>query len=176
MTKNDDSSRSPARRGGGALLWLVVLIPLATVVAGIGTVVIAVRSGSTDAVIDPVRRTAQVQDSDLRADRQAARLGLSGQGRLDPGTGAVRLSLAGQPGHDGPLRLTLAHPVRRSEDREFDLVPAGDGSWLGRLADIDLDHDWNLLLAAADGSWRLVGRLAAASDGFELMPALPADG
>ena len=92
MKPIDDSTRPSGPRSGGPLLWLVVLIPLATVVAGIGTVVIATRTGSTDAVIDPVRRTAQVQDSDLRADREAARLGLSGRAGVDAGTGAVRLS------------------------------------------------------------------------------------
>ncbi|MBX3725357.1 MAG: FixH family protein [Xanthomonadales bacterium] len=176
MNANDDSSRSSGPRSGGAMLWLVVLIPLATVVAGISTVVIATRTGSTDAVIDPVRRTAQVQDSDLRADREAARLGLSGQASLDPQTGAVRLSLAGDAAGAGRLQLTLAHPVRRSEDRDFELVPGGAGVWLGRLDGIDLEHDWNLLLATADGGWRLVGRLTAGSDGFELAAALPADG
>lgn len=176
MKAMDDPSRNTGPRSGGVLLWLVVLIPFATVVAGIATVVIATRTGSTDAVIDPVRRTAQVQDSDLRADRAAARLRLSGRASLDPRTGAVRLALAGDGGAADPLRLTLAHPVRRSEDREFQLVPGGPGIWLGRLEGVDLAHDWNLLLASPDGTWRLVGRLAAGGDGFELAAALPADG
>lgn len=175
MKPIDDSTRPSGPRSGGPLLWLVVLIPLATVVAGISTVVIATRTGSTDAVIDPVRRTAQVQDSDLRADREAARLGLSGRAGVDAGTGAVRLSLAGDAAA-GRLQLTLAHPVRRSEDRSFELVPGGAGVWLGRLDGIDLGHDWNLLLAPPDGRWRLVGRLAAGSDAFELAAALPGDG
>lgn len=176
MNTTRTPSDPPAGRGGGALLWLVVAIPLASVVAGIATVVVASRTGSTDAVIDPVRRTAQVQDSDLRADRQAARLGLAARAGVDAGTGAVRLVLQGAPDGTGPLRLVLAHPVRRSADLELDLVPAGDGTWLGRIAGVDLGHDWNLLLAPPDGAWRLVGRLAAGSDGFELAAALPAGG
>jgi hypothetical protein len=148
-------------RSAGAILWLVVLIPLATVVAGISTVVLSVRSGSTDAVIDPGTRTAQVQDRDLRG------------GRIDPATGALRLQLDGDSAGAGTLALTLAHPTRGSLDARIDLVAAGDGIWLGRL-DVDRSHDWNLLLTAAPAHWRLVGRLDANAGRFSLAPALSA--
>jgi hypothetical protein len=162
-------------RSAGAILWLVVLIPLATVVAGISTVVLSVRSGSTDAVIDPVTRTAQVQDRDLRGDRQALERGLSARGRIDPDTGAVRLQLGGHGDGDGvgTLTLTLAHPTRGSLDARIDLVAAGDGAWLGRL-DVDRSHDWNLLLTGSPSQWRLVGRLDANAGSFSLAPALSA--
>lgn len=158
-------------RGAGAILWLVVLIPLATVVAGISTVVLSVRSGSTDAVIDPVTRTAQVQDRDLRGDRRAVDLRLAGSGSIDPASGAVRLQLQGDAGGADALALTLAHPTRGSLDARVDLVAAGDGIWLGRL-DVDLGHDWNLLLTGSPEHWRLVGRLDAGSQTFSLAPAL----
>jgi hypothetical protein len=160
-------------RGAGAILWLVVLIPLATVVAGISTVVLSVRSGSTDAVIDPVTRTAQIQDRDLRGDQLAGTLRLAAIGSIDPASGAVRLQLQGDAGGVDALALTLAHPTRGSLDARLDLVAAGDGIWLGRLA-ADRSHDWNLLLTAAPAHWRLVGRLDAGAAQFSLAPALPA--
>lgn len=160
-------------RGAGAILWLVVLIPLATVVAGVGTVVLSVRSGSTDAVIDPVTRTAQVQDRDLRGDRRALDLQLAASGSIDPASGAVRLQLQGDADGAEALALTLAHPTRGSLDARLDLVAAGDGLWLGRL-DIDRSHDWNLLLTGSPAHWRLVGRLDAGAAAFSLAPALPA--
>lgn len=160
-------------RGAGPMLWLVVLIPLATVVAGITTVVLSVRSGSTDAVIDPVTRTAQVQDRDLRGDRLAGELQLSASGRIDPASGAVRLQLLGDSDGAGDLVLTLAHPTRGSLDARIELVAAGNGTWLGRL-EADRSHDWNLLLTGTPGPWRLVGRLDAGAADFALAPALPA--
>jgi hypothetical protein len=176
MNRNDPASEAAIDtrpRGAGAILWLVVLIPLATVVAGVSTVVLSVRSGSTDAVIDPVTRTAQVQDRDLRGDRRANDLGLSASGRIDAGTGAVRIALAGELDAAQALTLTLAHPTRGSLDARIDLVAAGDGRWLGRL-DVDRSHDWNLLLTASPAGWRLVGRLDAGAAGFSLAPALSA--
>ncbi len=160
-------------RAAGPMLWLVLLIPALTVVAGISTVVIAVHSGSADAVIDPVRRTAQVQDRDLRADRQAAELGLGAQARFDPETGALRLQLEGRPAVDAPLHLHVAHPVRGSLDLDVVLAPIGDGAWLGRLHPFDASHDWNLVLRPEDDAWRLIGRMSAGADGFRLHPALP---
>ena len=56
---------------------LVLAIPAATIVAGITTLVVSLRTGSIDAVIDPVTRTAQVQDRELAADQQAVALGLA---------------------------------------------------------------------------------------------------
>lgn len=163
------------RKGPGPLLWLVLLIPLATIVAGISTVIIASRSGSADAVIDPVRRTAQVQDRDLRADHRALELGLAAQGTLDPETGAVRVHLEGVAVDGSPVHLHIAHPVRGSLDVDLTLVPAGSGAWLGRLDEFDAGHDWNLVLRPEDDAWRLVGRLTADEPGFELNPAFSAD-
>ena len=45
------------------MMWLVVGLPIAAVVAGVALIVISLRSGSVDAVIDPVERTAQMQVS-----------------------------------------------------------------------------------------------------------------
>ncbi len=165
-------SEKPSRvRQAGPLLWLVIAVPVATIVAGITTIVLSVRSGSTDAVIDPVRRTAQVQDREMAADQQAIALALIAHGSRDADTGAIQVQLSGN--HDAPATLGLAvlHPVRGSEDQRIDLVAAGSGRWLGRL-DVDAGHDWNLELTPADGSWRLVGRWRANQDGFELLPAL----
>jgi hypothetical protein len=167
----DDPGPDGTPRSAGAILWLVVLIPLATVVAGISTVVLSVRSGSTDAVIDPVTRTAQVQDRDLRGDRRAVEHGLSASGRIDPSTGALQVRLEGDVGDTGALALILAHPTRGSLDDRVDLVAAGDGTWLGRL-DVDRSHDWNLLLTGTPAHWRLVGRLDAGAQAFSLTPAL----
>lgn len=153
------------------MLWLVIAIPLLTVLAGITTVAIASVSGSSDAVIDPVRRTAQVQDRALAGDRMAAHLKLAAVGTIDAATGALQLTLEAAPSADERLALTFAHPVRASQDRSVILVPDGVRGWLGR-AEIDAGHDWNLVLTPAGESWRLVGRFRAGQTRFELQPAL----
>lgn len=169
----NSATESHGPRSAGAMLWLVLLIPALTVVAGISTVAIASRTGSADAVIDPVRRTAQVQDRDLRGDRHAADLGLSARADVDISTGALRLYIDGKPAVDAPLHLHVAHPARRSQDLDLTLVPAGDGAWLGRLHPFDSGHHWNLVLRPENDTWRLVGRLGAGADEFQLEPAVP---
>lgn len=165
------SNKSFGPRQAGPLLWLVIAVPLATIIAGIVTITLSVRSGSTDAVIDPVRRTAQVQDREMVADQQAAARALVASGSRDADTGAIQISLSGDHGAPPMLGLAVLHPVRGSEDQRIDLVAAGDGRWLGRI-EVDAGHDWNLELAPPDGGWRLVGRWQANQPRFEMRPAL----
>jgi uncharacterized protein len=155
------------------MVWLVIGIPFATVIAGISTVATAFNVGNVDSVIDPVKRTGKMQEFKMSGDREAARLGLLAEGQIDADTHALRLRLAGDLPTAATLKLTFAHPVRTSEDRTTVVVAHGATDFLGR-AEIELDHDWNLILAPEDGSWRLVGRFEAHAERFQLMPALPA--
>ena len=155
------------------MVWLVIVIPFATVIAGISTVVKAFSVGNVDSVIDPVKRTGKMQEFKMTGDREAARLGLLAEGLIDADTHALRLRLAGDLPSAASLTLTFAHPVRTSEDHTTVVVAHGATDFLGR-AEIELDHDWNLILAPEDGSWRLIGRFEAHAERFELRPALPA--
>lgn len=153
------------------MLWLVIALPLAAVVAGISTVVIAVRAGGADSVSDAVRRTAQVQVADLAADRRAADLGLSATLDIDRETGALRVALAGDDAvRPERLRLAVTHPTAAADDVVLPLLRQGD-IWLGRFGG-DLGHDWKLVLAPEDGRWRLVARLPAGTSAARLLPAL----
>ena len=161
-------------RQAGPLLWLVLAIPAATIVAGITTLVVSLRTGSIDAVIDPVTRTAQVQDRELAADQQAVALGLAGTGSYQADTGAIAVNLTGDRDTQAAgtsLELAVLHPARGSLDHRVPLVAAGNGRWLGRVQ-IDASHDWNLQLGDPEGSWRLVGRITANEPDFQLRPAL----
>lgn len=160
-------------RDAGILAWLVIALPLSSVVAGITTLVIAARAGSADAVIDPVRRTAQIQEHDLAADRRTTAFGLAAQlTRSGSGDGiVVRIQGALPPAE--ALTLTLAHPLAGSMDRRIQLRRDGDRRYVSTQA-VSADHDWNMQLAPADGNWRLVGRLIQDHDALELHPALTA--
>ena len=86
------------------MVWLVVALPLASVVAGIALLVIAARSGSNDAVADPVQRTAQIQVADLGSDALARQLRLTAILRTDANLVEV-LPVTGEFQRDAPLRL-----------------------------------------------------------------------
>ena len=151
------------------MVWLVVALPLSVVVAGFSTLAIAINAGGTDASRDRVQRTAQIQITDLAADRLASQLGLHGQLVIDAGSGAVRLTLAAMPS-DAPARLELqlSHPIDADRDQQLSLVRAGD-AWLGRI-DPARDHDWQMTLSPRDQRWRLLGRLRAGQSATELRP------
>lgn len=151
------------------MVWLVAALPIASVIAGVSLLVISVRSGSADAVADPVQRTAQIQVSDLGPDERARQLHLTAIVRL--GTGLVEvLPVTGEFDRATPLRIALRHPTLASADRELLLQPTELG-WRGRI-DLGDTHDWNLQVSAGDGTWRLRGRMPKGQRAAHMKPAV----
>ena len=151
------------------MMWVVLGIPLASIVAGVGLVVVSVRSGSADAVMDKVGRVSQIQTTDLGPDEAAAKLGLSAVLRVEDGIVEV-LPATGRFDTGVALRLDLEHPTRQAEDLHLELQPAGPG-WRVAQA-VDGSHDWVARLRPVDGSWRLQGRLPKGQHAARLAPSL----
>ena len=151
------------------LMWLVIGLPLASVVAGIALVVIASRSGGTDVVRDQVRRVSQIQTADIGPDARARSLGLSAVLRAGDDVLEV-IPATGEFARTAPLRLLLQHPSREAEDVELELVPRDTGWRAGHT--LDTGHDWVVQLAPSDGAWRLHGRLPRAQQAARLAPSL----
>lgn len=152
------------------MVWLMMALPAAAVVAGLSTLAIAVRSSGDDAVPESVRRTAQVQEADLAADRQAANRQLRAQLQVTRDTGAVQVSITGDAIADDRVELHFVHATDGARDAVAILVRSGT-VWLGRV-EAPLDRPWALTLSASDGGWRLQGRLPSGQDRALLEPAL----
>lgn len=151
------------------VMWLVVALPLAAVLASALLITMAIRSGGDDAVADPVRRTSQIQETDLGPDATAQSLGLSAVLRIEPNLLEV-LPATGEFDRGAPLLLNLRHPTRASDDLALRLVPSANGWRLARhIAD---DHDWRVQLQPGNGAWRLLGRLPKGQRATRLAPAL----
>ncbi|GAB3512612.1 FixH family protein [Pseudoxanthomonas daejeonensis] len=165
----NDSPETRASTWRNPVMWLVVGLPLLSIVAGVGLLVIATRTGGADAVNDPVRRVAQIQTTDLGPDAEAGKRGLSAVLRVEDGIVEV-LPATGDFVRGQPLRLVLEHPARKAEDLHLELVPEGPG-WRLQQA-VDPQHDWVVQLQAADGSWRLHGRLPKQQHAARLAPSL----
>jgi hypothetical protein len=151
------------------ILWLVIGLPLAAVIAGIGMVVVAQRSGGADTVTDEVKRVAQIQTTDLGPDQRALQLKLSAVVRSGKGVIEV-IPVAGDYDRRATLTLALRHPARAELDLRIALAPTATG-W--RVDDkLDLGHDWNVQLEPSDRSWRLQGRWPAGQQATYLRPAL----
>lgn len=152
------------------IVWLVVVLVGAAVVGGVVMVIVA-GNGSGDAVADPVRRTAQIQTTDLGPDGVAKREKLSAVVRSDVEHGLVEvLPVSGEFDRLAPLRLNLVHPARASEDRILHLQPTELG-WRADTA-VDDSHDWNIQLGPENARWRLQGRLPKGQQATHLHPAV----
>lgn len=157
----------PHQRRFNPVLWLVVGIPAATVVAGVWTLMLAAGDSATDSHPDRVRRTAQVQEASLEADQAAAREGLAARVRI--GADHVLVTVLPTAGTHAPM-LMLRHPIESSLDRELPLSPY-PGGWRGS-GSLAAGHGWQLQLVSADGRWRLVGRYRPGDTEMMLRPAL----
>lgn len=163
------SERSALRE---PMVWLMLGLPAASVVAGIALLVAAVRSGGADEVSDKVQRTAQVQVTELGPDARAQAMQLSVVLRVEDSAVEI-LPVNGAFARDHTLELTLSHPTDATRDRHMILRPSGSG-W--RIAtDVRAGHDWITQLAPADGQWRLRGRIKTGQRAAYLRPAISGD-
>ena len=160
-----NDARSPWRN---PIVWLVAGIPAASIVAGVGLLIVAVRQPN-DAIPDSVRRTAQIQVADLGADARAQAAGLRALLRIDGGMFDV-VPVAGSFDRTERLTMLLRHPTREAFDRRVELVPT-DYGWRARI-DVDLSNAWNVELASGAARWRLLGRLPKSQRATLLQPSL----
>ncbi len=164
----DDKQRHPLRE---PIVWLVIALPLAAVVASLWLVVLSSRGGSIDSVADQVQRTGQIQTTDLGPDERAAQRKLGAVLQSDEGVLRV-FPAGGRFDRSQALRLTLLHP----QDEDADVVLALQPDKLGWHVEHapDTAHDWNVQLGDAAGTWRLRGRLPRGQHATHLGPALEA--
>lgn len=151
------------------MMWLVIALPLASVIAGVILLGLAFRD-SSDSVGDVVQRTAQMQVSDLGPDARARDLRLSAIIRIDEGYVEV-LPVTGDFDRTQPLRVLLRHPTEAAADIELQAMPSDNG-WRAD-AEFSTDaHDWKLELMPEGRPWRLQGRLPRGQRAAHVKPAL----
>lgn len=170
MTSRDMNGQGQgARPSRNPMVWLMVGLPLAAVVAGLSTLYIAVKSGGSDAIPEDVRRTAQVQTVELGADEAAAKRKLSAVLSVQEDAIEV-LPATGDFDRGKPLVLLLQHPIEAAKDVTLTLAPTAAG-WRAE-AKVAVDHAWRVRLGDADETWRIRGRLPSGQRGTLLRPAL----
>ena len=136
------------------MLWLVIGLPSAVIVAALATLAIAIESGGSDAIPDKVRRTAQIQTTELGPDERAATLKLSAVLSVHTGDGEAALELLPASGalfDSASDEGRALRPVQRSPDLARDrrrraLQRAGNAA--SRAALLQHDHDGGALFGA----------------------------
>lgn len=166
----DDSDRARQSPWRNPMVWLMVGFPLAAVVAGTATLLIAIDAGGSDAIPDAVRRTAQVQTVELGPDERAAERRLSAVFSVQEDVVDV-LVATGDFDRTQPLKLSLQHPIEAAQDIALVLQPNARGGWSAAHT-LDVGHAWRVQLSDEAGQWRLLARLPRGQRGVLLRPVL----
>lgn len=150
--------------------WLLMLPPLAAVVGGVITIVLAVRSNDGMVVADYYKRGLAI-NAELSRSERAAELGLVAEVQAggEAAGDAVYLRLRGAQAlpAEAALRIRLIHPGRGGADREAMLGRvAADadgrsaeyrGAW-GEAVELHAAVAWRVVIEGRE--WRLDGGLA----------------
>jgi uncharacterized protein len=152
------------------MVWLMIGIPAATVIAGLATLAIAIRSGAMDTVPSSVQRVAQAQVLTSAVDDSTSRMGYRGYLMLDRKQPAWRVSVKTVPADlaGTPLQVLFVHPTLAARDVRVDLG-AGHVAAAVMLGFIPQQ----VIVSDAAGTWRLVGAYSEQSV-LNLTPALSA--
>jgi len=162
-----------APRGGGAggsgrawfrepLVWMLIAIPLSSVVMGVVMVTLSIASFDGLVADDYYKRGLEI-DRVLDRDRAAARAGLVG--RLQVDGGGSRLALrAAAPEFEEPASVTLelSYATRAGLDRRVRLTRLAPGDYAGPALALPAGR-WYVQVAGAD--WRLTGALRIPGSG-----------
>lgn len=134
--------------------WFLMSLPATAVIAGITTVVIAVRSADGMVVGDYYKAGLAINQT-LARDNAAYALGLTATVQNDGG--ALLLTLAGHlPAYPEQLTLTLAHPTRAGMDQTLVMHHAGGGHYRAAMPVMPAGK-WHLQLVDAAATWRVSG-------------------
>ena len=169
------SSRSSTRWYREPLVWLVLAIPAAAVVAGAAMLVLANATWDGLVADDYYQRGLQINRA-LARDAEAARLGLEAVVVFPaPGVVEARLSAVGDAGatlHGERLNLRFARAVRAGKDVRTALTPDAGGVWRGTLPEL-ASGKWYVEIGNDD--WRLATRagMPAMLDGIVLRAGTP---
>jgi len=131
--------------------WILMAGPAATIVAGIFTMMLALRT-EDGLVADDYYRQGLAINRELRRDERARELGLDAAVRF--AGASVRVVLRGPA--PPRLRLRLVHPARAGRDQAIVLHRVALDAYEGRLTPAGGERR-RLLLEDAGGTWRLAG-------------------
>jgi hypothetical protein len=160
--------------------WLLMLPPLAAVIGGIVTIVLAVRSNDGVVAADYYKRGLAI-NVELSRSQRAAELGLAAQVRTggEAAGDSVYVRIEGENGlpPEAALRIRLVHPGRSGADRVAVLARvAADADGRGaeyrghwdEAQQLHVPVAWRVVLEGRD--WRLDGGLAPGEvRGFRLL-------
>jgi hypothetical protein len=130
--------------------WFLIILPLAAVVAGISTLIIA-SNNQPEMVIDDYYKTGKAVNADLSLITNAKKLGLSAI--VIQQDNNLVITIDGLQ-NNSSIALSLFHATQSKRDRNAMLTADANGQF-SYEADETLDGKWTLRLEPFDKAWRL---------------------
>jgi len=131
-------------------------LPATAVVAGIATIIIAVKSNDGLVVGDYYKQGLAIQQTMARSE-EAARLGLVADITISAEQVSVRLVSTQAAAIPDSVFLTITHPTRDDVDQSISLVGA-NGEYSAQVQPLQAGR-WHLLLEDESRAWRMTGTI-----------------
>ena len=150
-------------------VWVVILLPASSVVAGITTVIIAVNNAH-ERVVDDWYTDGRGINKSRQEEKRADELGLTAT--LNNRDGRAMLFFANEDAVSAPsLKLALRHPTQSRRDQVLRLVREAPGRY---SAPVSLPTGrWVASLEPEPGDWRIRQRLDLHRDRATTLKAAP---
>ena len=146
--------------------WLLMAGPAIVVVAGVITMVIAVRM-SDGLVADDYYKQGLGINRVIAREERAKALEVAAALQFNEERDGVRVVLASKLESPPRLQLTLVHPTRAGEDQSVALARVAPGLFEGRL-NAPRTGAWRLQLEDGEGTWRVSGPWQSRTDAVTL--------
>ena len=139
--------------------WFLIFFPAVAVVAGIATIILAVKSDD-GLVKDDYYKAGLAINRTLELEKNAQALNLQANVVWDKLTQAITLKLTGKITHQPPrLTMQLAHATRANLDQTVTLFLAPDKkSYTGKIQSAK-KGSWLIILEPEEKTWRINGRI-----------------
>ncbi|MFC4528746.1 hypothetical protein ISN76_17095 [Dyella halodurans] len=147
------------------MIWMLVGLPLASVVIGFSLLFAAVHPGREDR--ETVDRTTQVGRMLVSA-HSLTEVSTRGLVLRTKGDMIEALPMDGDFPRGGKLTLTLTSPHSADGSRTYQLAPSELG-WRG-VGSLEGSDDWAVRLGSDDGGWLLHGQWPSQARFIHLMP------
>lgn len=135
-------------------VWMLIAFPLAAVIAGIITIIIAVKSDDGLVVDDYYKRGLEINRT-LERDRTATRYALKGAIQYRKDSGQIRIVLTANRQFPYPekLNVSILNASRKGMDQQAVFDRMADGAYLTSVPTLHRGK-WHILIEGQD--WRLL--------------------
>lgn len=133
--------------------WVILILPLSAVIAGLTTVYIAYDGADTPVKKDYYLAGIQINQR-TKLIENAARLGIQGHLHYDQSLQLFQIKLDGPQQNVDSLNVALRHPAYEPLDRTITLTPSSEQTYQTRF-ELPMTGKWYITLTDNDKTWLL---------------------